>query len=67
MKNLLITLSLVLGFSFAQNWYEQGDDGWTIVNGNVTASTYNLYDDNMNGYAVVADNNGNSIAEHSDS
>ena len=67
MKNLLITLSLVLGFSFAQDWYEEGDGtyGWLNVGGNVTGYTYNAYDDNMNGYAVVSDGNGNSIAEHS--
>ena len=64
MKNLFLIVSLLLGLSFSVEWYENGaDGGWIIVDGNVTANTYNSYSDSMTGYGFVVDGDGNDIAD----
>ena len=62
MKNIFLAFSLLLSISFA-DWYDNGDDGWSIVNGSVTGHTYNQYEDSMTGYVDVTDGSGNNIID----
>ena len=62
MKSIFLTFSLLFSLSFS-NWYDQGDDGWSIVNGSVTGHTYNQYEDSMTGYVDVTDSNGNNVID----
>ena len=62
MKNIFLTFSLLFSLSFS-DWYDNGADGWSIVNGSVTGYTYNQYEDSMTGYVDVADANGNNVID----
>ena len=62
MKNIFLTFSLLFSLSFS-DWYDNGSDGWSIVNGSVTGYTYNQYEDSMTGYVDVTDSNGNNAID----